>query len=155
MCLDVVLKRKEFLSRTKIEKHKKNSDLKVGWKAVVIRRGKLTSPHFSSGKPFSLGKWLNEKDFRRDTYINETIIGTSYNHYKIGFHILATHTDGEYYAMASHLRFSKVKLIKVYYKRAVAYGKQEGCYTVIVKEMYIPRQTPFTYLGNKCKKRLE
>lgn len=156
MCLDVVLKRKEFLSRTKIEKHKKNSELKVGWKAVVIRKGKITPPHFYvTGESLSTGKWLNEKDFRRDAYFGETKIGTSWNAYKIGFHILATYKDAEQYGIAAHLRFSKVRLVKVYYKKAIAYGKQEGCYTVISKEMYIPRQTPFTSFGNKCKNRLE
>lgn len=154
MCLDIVLKRKEFLSKTKIKKHQRNSELKVGWKAVIIRNGKITPPHFSNKKSFSIGEWLNEKDFRRDTYIDESRIGFFFNTYPIGFHILATFRDGEYYSMASHLRHSKIKLIKVYYKRAVAYGKQEGCYTVITKKIYIPRQTPFTYLGNKCKKQL-
>jgi len=156
MCLDVVLKNKEFSKLKKIEKHKKNPELKVGWKAVVIRNGKITPPHLHNvGKYFSTGKWLNEKDFRRDVYSKQTKIGSSWNSYRIGFHILTTYRDAESYGIAAHLKFHKVRLIKVYYKKAIAYGKQNGCYTVISKEMYIPRQTPFTSFGNKCKNRLE
>ena len=155
MCLTTVLKRKEFLSQTKIEKHKKTPELKVGWKAVVIKNGKVTPPHFYvNRKSFSTGKWLNEKDFRRDHYTNKTTLGNLYNTYKIGFHILATYRDSEHYARAANLNLNRVRLVKVYYKRAIAYGEQHRCYTVITKEMYIPRQTPFTCLGNKCKKRL-
>lgn len=155
MCLDVVLTRKEFLQRKSIIKHKKNPELKIGWKVVRLKNGEITSPHFSKNKtPLLIGKWLNEKDFRRNAFINANKIGGN-NSYRIGFHILHSYDDAESYIRNVSLNFKTTRLVKVYYKKAVAYGKQFGCYTIIAKEMYIPRQTPFTASGNKSRKRLE
>jgi hypothetical protein len=156
MCLDVVLNRKQFLSETNIVKNKRNTDLKVGWKVVRIKGEKVKPPHFDvDKKSFSVGKWLNEKDFRRDAYTNDTKVGNGFTIYKIGFHVLTSYEDANQYCNNAHLGYRYARIIKVYYKKAVAYGKQSGAYTIITKEMYIPRQFPFTRLGNKSRKRLE
>lgn len=160
MCLNSILTRKEFLKETKIIKHKKNKQLCVGWKIIKIKNGKIKPSQFSSvGKYFELGKWINEKDLRPNYVSSEkekTIqISQQDKKYRIGFHILITDYEAKTYAHSVNLIDKDYKIVKVYYKKAIAYGIQNACHTVISKEIYIPRQTPFSVYGNRCKKRLE
>jgi len=152
MCLSDVLGKREFKKYcAKIEKHSRFSSIYIGWKIVrlINKGGKIEPYYYPQGKAFPIAKWIDEQDYRMDDdlliYVNRNV------RYKRGFHIYLS-LESVFDILKPH---RDTKIIKVYYKEVLVYGLQNQQPVVVVKNMYIPKQIPYTIKGNLGKKILK
>jgi len=158
MCLSYILGKREFKKYyAKIEKHPRFSSIYIGWKIVrLINKGNKIEPYYyPQGKLFPIAKWIDEQDYRMD---DDLSIYVSRNvRYKRGFHIFLS-LEAVFDILKPHTPpycARDTKIIKVYYKEVLVYGVQNRKPVVVVKNMYIPKQIPYTIKGNLGKKILK
>jgi hypothetical protein len=168
MCLSAVLGKREFKKYyAKIEKHPRVSSIFIGWKIVrLINKGGKIEPYYypQKGKSFPIAKWINEKNYRMKNDLandEQTIFVDRSVQYKMGFHIFATIEATFDYLRTNRTGVvnpwpaSSTRIIKVYYKEVLACGVQNEQPVVVVKNMYIPKQIPYTIKGKLSTKLLE
>jgi hypothetical protein len=160
MCLREILTKTEFKKYAKIEKHSRIPLTYIGWKAVRIRNQIKPLYYRQKGKLFPIAKWIDEKEFRMSMSCDDALIRVNTTRqYKTGFHIFpnliaALNFFAEHASIVGE-NAPYTKIIKVYYKNAIVYGLQSGEPVIVVKDMYIPKQTPYNFDGKPSKKYLE
>jgi len=123
MCLN------RLLPSNKTFKITKENGNNVGWKLFKKRRKRLIPGVRYSIKPYYIGVWYKEEEFRICQSITQIII---YSHsrktYPPGFHIYLTEPTC----------FYKFEKRKVYFRNIVAQGYEgDKSRTIVAKEMYI------------------
>jgi hypothetical protein len=162
MCLGHKQTKREFLRRNKIQTHKNNEDVMIGWKVIrLAKSGNIYPPYYKvRGKSFKVKKQLHELNYRQGDYAKRKwLADDSAKKYKMGFHTIAIYSEALGYLRRIEneaIGGSRCYLIKVFISKynITSYGTQCGCGTVVSDAMYIPEQNPITSRGNISKKRI-
>jgi len=161
MCLAAKQTKREFLRRTKIQTHKNNEDVVVGWKVVNIpKSGNIYPPYYRvTRKTFKTKTQLYELHFRqKDHSTQEWLTDDSGKKYRMGFHTIANYDEALGYlrGIETEESYRKFYLIKVHISKydITSYGTQCGCGALVSDTMYIPKQHPITSKGNMSKRKI-